>query len=242
MKKELIIEAIGNISDRHIMEFTNIDSISKTHHITRVFSIVACICIVVTISTIAGLYCKEQLTSHHGGENIIWGDGDLHSYGDATKETAELGVVKVTDELSAAFANSNSESDIFAIEVHEMSGTEKIDIYQQFILKLGVKEDYMENGIIFATKKQVASFECPTDMSIVLYLANKAEKDIVIISKDNINDFDSEIFLVTVHLYDDIEKVLQDLGRYETILSPDEYQTKRLSAIQENVEATVSAV
>lgn len=240
MRNELIMEAIGNISDKHIMEFANADSIRK-RHLTHVFSMVASICIIVTLSGITGLFWKEILPSTHGGGDIIWGDGDIHSYEDSTNEKVKLGVVEVSDALEKAFSGSDSESDVFAMEVREMSGMEKVDVYQHFVLKLGVEEDYLERGIIFATKKQVASFECPANMAIVLYPADIEEKDTVI-NRENINNLESEMVLVTVNLKDDIENLLQEIGEYENILSPDEYQAKRLSAIQENVDATIHAV
>lgn len=242
MRKELIIDAIGNISDRHIMEFADVNSLAIVRR-RHIFSMVACICLIVTLSIVTGLFFKKELSSPGNSGEIIWGESDWHEYEDTTKgtETAELGVVKVSDSLAEAFANSDSESDIFAIKVYEINGMDNIDVYQQFILKLGVKETYLENGLVFATKKQVASFKCPTNMSIVLYLADKTEKEIII-DRDNINKFDSDIFLVTIHLEDDIEGVLQEIEDYEKILSTEEYQMKRLSVIQENVENTINVV
>lgn len=242
MRKELMMEAIGNISDKHIMEFASPGRFDK-RQIKKNVAIAACMCIVVVVSVIVGVNYKGLLSKHQGGGDVIWGIKDLNSYEDTTKESTSMepGTIKVADSLTEAFLNSTAESDVFAIMVHETSGAEKNDVYQQFVLKQGVKEDYLENGIIFATIKQVESFTCPDNMSIVLYLAKKEAND-VIINKDNIEDVDLETLLVTINLKDDIESVLQELDKYEDILSQDEYQKKRLSAIQENVEKVINTI
>ena len=50
---------------------------------------------------------------------------------------------------------------------------------------LNIKEDYMNSGLFFATAKQIQAFECPSDLSLVLFLVKKPQ-DYVIINENKI--------------------------------------------------------
>lgn len=169
MKKELIMEAIGNISDRHVMEFADVSNYKIKYNFLRACSIAACICFVLAISLIVGLNNMVAPLNQDGEELSRETESDNHHN---SIDSIEFGTVKISDSLAAAFMNADSDNEIFAIKVQEVSGADKKEVYQQFILKQGVEEDYLDKGIIYATKRQVQSFKCPDDMYIVLYPAS----------------------------------------------------------------------
>ena len=58
----------------------------------------------------------------------------------------------------------------------ETGGKETSYIYEALVKKLNAKEDYMETGVVFITKNQIKSLECPGDLAIILSLAEKADR------------------------------------------------------------------
>lgn len=163
-------EAISAISDDYLMEFAQVDS--KRAMAFRWFFAAACLCLIVSVLVIS-LAVGERFAPPVAPpeRNVIWGEGTE----DMRLEEGTVGEIQIADNLRAAFMQSENHEDVFAIRVIEITGASREEVYTRFIQPLGVHEEYMDKGLIFATQTQVEQMHCPRELGVVFTLALKIE-------------------------------------------------------------------
>lgn len=113
-------------------------------------------------------------------DKVVWGSGSYNhetDNGEGMESNDNLfGTIQIAPSLENAMTEYVQEV-VFAVYVECPYISDKNAIYEEFILKLGVEEDYMEKSVIYATKAQIEAFECPENMGFVLHLANKQEDE-----------------------------------------------------------------
>lgn len=256
MNGKLLMAAIGEVQDRYVMEFAQVEPVKKAQPlgIAKLLPLAACLCLI--LAGALTLIRPQELPKPQPGTsvpgtaapstvpsgNVIWAPGDLHSYEEpGDMALTEPGTIQVDKALTEAFERYSAEHNIFAIEVHELSGADRAAVYEQFVSKLGVAEDYLEHGLLFATRKQVEAFRCPQNMSIVLAWAVPMGENIAL-NRNNIQNVRSETLAVTVYLDDDVDNVMRALAKYEATMPPDEYLELWRSSIEEAVEKAIHGV
>lgn len=174
-----LMTAIGNIDDKYVMAFSQEGTLKVNRSIVKkiVLPIAACLCIIVSAMV---LLKNNDTTNFPSTGEQIWGDGITDNEVVSSSEQAVKGKIIIADSLKKAMHDSQNKNDVFAIMVTETSGANKEIVYNSFVKPLNVEEDYMKSGLIFATEEQIQSFECPADLSIVLFLAEKPHEDVVI--------------------------------------------------------------
>lgn len=181
MNADQFMAAVDGIKDEYIVECAVKSSIRKRRNL-RVWSFsVACACFFgVLVYSAVYLFTTEQ-------KHIIWNENaDMYEYEHYITQASKGEIVITESLLNAAFMLTPSGPDepndesayLLAVFVMETTGASKDEIYEKFILPLGVKEDYMKSGIIYITKKQLYSIECPDDLAVILSLAVKNNKGV----------------------------------------------------------------
>lgn len=157
-----------------------------------------------------------------------------------TESVMEKGTVKVSKFLYQALMKSDSPSEVFSVYVIEKTGAAKQDIYDSFISKAGVEENFLQNRFIYVTREQIEELVCPKDMAFVLY-HEAEESNHIRVDKRTIDIFDEESLNVIVYVNDQaaVNKALEEIKELENTMSPEEYQEKRISAIAEAVDSVV---
>lgn len=181
MNGKVLMSAIGNINDKYIMEFAKVLPIRKQRSalFTRIIPVAACLCIIVM--SVVLLMQRNDINHikpvNISDGNVIWGDGAGDNILDDYSEKASKGTIIIAETLETAMNNSKNENDMFAVLVTEMSDISKDDVYNIFIKPLEIDEEYMENGIIFASENQIRTLKCPDNFALVLSLAVKPYED-----------------------------------------------------------------
>lgn len=176
-----LMQAIDYVDDEYLKKYFNMkESIAskKSKKKIRVIrwsvSVAACLCLVfVTIISINLLHVHEQNNPIIQPHNIVWADSTVNESIIDYYNQATLGTVVITDTLKTSMADTNyNKSTLFAVRVTDTTGSEITHIYNSFIKKLNAREDYLASGIIFLTRSQIDSLECPPDLAIILSLAS----------------------------------------------------------------------
>lgn len=228
-----IMTAIGNIDDKYIMEFSQEETLKVNSSIVKktVLSIAACLCLV--ISAVVLLTNNSTPNIPSTGEKI-WGTGITDNEFKNSSEQAEKGKITIADSLKNAMHNSKNKNDIFAIMVTETSGATKEKIYDSFVIPLKVEEDYMKTGIIFATEEQIESFDCPSDLSIVLFLAKKPYEDVVI-NESALEASNTQKMKVKIYLKFNTDEILLSHKDELSGLKDEAYQIKQQKIIEAEI-------
>jgi hypothetical protein len=168
MTANTLLNSIGQIDDKYVIEFAHI----RKPIISRrtVAAIAACLLLVVT-----AVYAIHQIPDTQPQPKIIWANSS------AVTDVEQFGIIKghiqFSENLSKAIANTGNQDVVFAIKVIELTGATVEEVYQEFIIPLNLSETYETNGIIFASREQIATLECPEGMSSVLTLAHHEEQE-----------------------------------------------------------------
>ena len=168
MTGEILLDAVGYISDRYVNECSNL---RRKKVIWKPLVIAAaCICLILTTVWFYSAVKQSKAVPTFPEGDVIWGNGDLGNpvYGDVC-----AGEILLSQELLEAFACSTNSTDIFAIRVFEVTGAPDEDVYEGFIKRLGVYEEYLEREVIFATQDQIKNISCPEEFGFVFTLAVK---------------------------------------------------------------------
>lgn len=83
------------------------------------------------------------------------------------------GYVCITEQLMDIYRIEKETERLIAVYVEERSGISEIRVYEEFIKPLNVSENYMRNGVIYISPKQMTGLTCPKDMMIVLDVVRK---------------------------------------------------------------------
>lgn len=177
MSTEKLMNAISGISDRHITEFAVVRPVVwLRNRRLKIALAAACLCFALTglafLLNRGGAAYVDKTDMPQPGM-IIWGGGFGDNEWNDYTDIAQMGCVTVAPVLESAMDDPGNGGGIFAVSVTEAGGASKESVYREFVEPLNVYEKYMENGIIFATKEQIESFVCPSDMAIVLSLAEE---------------------------------------------------------------------
>lgn len=169
MNTQHLLDAIEGIGDSYVMEFAEIRP-KKKMFLGGLAAAAACICLLLTAVLTYPKENKPSVTPTMPDGNVIWGP----TYGNIwaeSPEQANSGEILFTPMLEEAFARSKNPSDTFAIRVNETTGAAPEQIYEEFIKPLGIYEEYLEKGIIFATQEQAKGISAPAAFGVVLDLA-----------------------------------------------------------------------
>lgn len=120
---------------------------------------------------------QEVESSVSQPQKVIWANSDDQIWKDYTEQSTK-GSIILADELKTMMERSESPADIFAVRVTDTTGASDEDIYNNFVKPLGIDEEYIETGVIFATAEQINSFVCPSNLALVLYFAVKPYEDV----------------------------------------------------------------
>lgn len=177
MTAKMIMETIGEIEDRYIMEFADVEEIKKVRIgvVKKCLFLAASVALIFLVGMAVDRILKEPtLQPVVDMEQVVWKKGNISQYGEEFDYTKLVrGNVYIGDSLKVAFRNFLEEDTVFAVSVKEETGILKEEVYEKFIIPLGVAEEYMERGVIFATREQIEEMHCPEDMLILLSHANK---------------------------------------------------------------------
>ena len=177
MNGEKFMTAIYGISDKYVAECANEKHLYTLKKIrARVLIAASAALVVLSVIFAANSFYEKQ-------KYIIWNqNADIQEI-ERYYDQATAGNIVITESLKNAVAvltpssqNKPPETDeksVFAILITETTGIPKEEIYKKFVLPLGAEESYMKNGIIFLTRKQLETIECPDNMAIILSLAYK---------------------------------------------------------------------
>lgn len=233
-----LMTAIGNINDKYIMEFSQEETLKVNRSIVKKFvlPIAACFCIIVSAMIL--LTNNNTPNIPPTGEQI-WGNGITDNEVVSSSEQAVKGKIIIADSLKKAMHNSQNKNDVFAIMVTETSGANKEIIYKSFVQPLNVKEDYMKTGLIFATEKQIQAFECPAELSIVLFLAEKPQEDVVI-NESVIESNNNQNMKVKIYLKYNTDEILSKHQNELSALDDEAYQIKQQEIIKAEVSKMLS--
>ncbi len=120
---------------------------------------------------------QEVETSVSQPLKVIWANSDDQIWKDYTEQSTK-GTIILADELKIMMEKSENAADIFAVRVTDTTGASDEDIFNTFVKPLGIDEEYIETGVIFATAEQIKSFVCPSNLALVLYFAVKPYEDV----------------------------------------------------------------
>lgn len=180
---------------------------------------------------------QEVETSVSQPQKVIWANSDDQIWKDYTEQSAK-GSIILADELKTVMERSESPADIFAVRVTDTTGASEEDIYNTFVKPLGIDEEYLETGNIYATAEQINSFVCPSNLALVLYFAVKPYED-VWINEEYLESAGNEKIKVNVFLKFNDDAVL---AKYKEQLEAvvDEEQQRRLQG--EIIENEISQI
>lgn len=171
MNAQLLFDAVGDIGDSYVMEFAAIRPKRKAGW-GWLAAAAACLCLILSAALI---YPKEEQpivkpTMPEG--NVVWGSpiGDIYV---ESCEPAEPGEILFSPDLKNALTKSEDPTDIFAIRVNETTGASREKVYEEFIKPLGIYEEYLDVGVIFATQEQVREIAASDEFGFVFELAVK---------------------------------------------------------------------
>lgn len=177
MNAEKFISSVGAISDKYIIECANTNRLYAQRKLRTCLLTAACFVLVILSGVLAAKFFSESQ------KHIVWNENaDIHEI-EKYYDQATEGNVVITESLQSVFAiltpseqNKPSVADdecVFAVLVTETTGVSKEIIYRDFVLPLGVKEEYLDSGIVFLTRKQLKEIKCPNNLAIILSLAAK---------------------------------------------------------------------
>lgn len=207
MNAKVMIHAIGEISDHHVMEFVDVKNMNNNGkgYIKIILPFVASLGLIILVSVgFAKLFYMPTTSPDEGditmfpSENesntgsekvdepafdmnkVVWGKGTYNYENEGNEEVESssdlYGTIQIAQSLENAMIEYAQEV-VFAVYVESLYYREKDAIYEEFILKLGVEEDYMEKSVIYVTKAQIEALECPDNMGFVLHLANRVQEE-----------------------------------------------------------------
>lgn len=178
MNAEKLMNAIGNISDRHIIEFAVIQQKEYKTLWGKVASIAACFCIILSAILIIPSVLSNVGNPQNPGDTIdpyeiIWGDSSTNENVSDYIDIATVGSVTVVDSLKKSIEDREDDAVLYAVLITETTGKSSEYIYNAFVKPLNVREQYFDHGIIFITESQINALQCPVNMAIILSPALK---------------------------------------------------------------------
>ena len=180
----LLMDAISYVDDTYLKKYFEMKEVFTSKKKKRVSmirwraSIAASFCLIVSVLFTALYLQKHQQSSVVTPlKNTIWASSEEVDNVEEYFGLSQTGTVIITDSLGAAMERVKDEdTTLFAVLLTETGGKETSYIYESFVRKLNAKEDYMETGIVFLTKSQIKSLECPGDLAVILSLAEKIDE------------------------------------------------------------------
>lgn len=261
MRAENLMKAIGNIDDRHIEEFLIVEKRIKSKTIKNIYTLVASICVLILCSALMYGHYRSLSPNEGGGNvvssesedenttsiidirNVVWRTG-VHSFEAIDYEKITGGMTVVAPSLKRAFEQYTDEDVVFAIFVEKVLGSQS-EVYHSFIKEAGVAEEYMEMGLIYATRQQVEKLSCDRNIAVVLHWAEKSEEQDVQVTIDNCEGILKEHQEVVVFFVEDeirVQGIMQELFASEKYLSEKELRLLRNAKFKELSETIMEPV
>lgn len=191
MSGEMLADAIGGIGDSYILEFAYLGIRRRKIHW---WAIAAGLCLIVSVvivwkwASVSPVDAPPVIVAPPK-ENVIWGD-DAEDTSLNVFDHVSAGEIYITDGLSAALSRSKRDTDVFAVKVIEVTGATKEDVYEKFIKPLGLYEEYLPRGVVFATEAQIMQIQCPESFGLVFAHASKTGDSVLITKRylDSVSD------------------------------------------------------
>lgn len=244
MSGKVLMAAIGDINDRYVMEFAEVQPIKKhcSVLVTKILLFAACLCIVV----MSVVFMMQNHNIPQGSDpgdistgNVIWGEGVGDNVVEEYGDQAIKGTIVIAESLKNAMTNSDNGKDLFAVMVTEMTGATPNDVYNTFIKPLNLNEEYLNTGIIYVSENQINTLECPSDFSLVLSLAVKPYEDKPV-NQETLDTTVSEKIKVKVYLKYNVDDILAQYQGQLSGLSDEEYQQMQQSIIEAEISQMVN--
>lgn len=177
MNAEKLMNAIGNISDRHIEEFAIVTPKRQKNIWMKAVPIAACFCVLLVAIVIPNI-TKHEVGVHDVPDSyeIIWCDASQNENIEKYIDKFCVGEIVVTNSLKKLMDSGDSNLALYAVLITETTGKSKEYIYRTFVKTLDVREQYLEYGIIYITENQINSLVCPQDLALILSPASNPDK------------------------------------------------------------------
>lgn len=177
MKCDFLVEAVGNIDPAIIDEAENYIPKRKSHAWIWAAASAACLCFAVMIIFLRSVHRINTNNCLKGQLAAV----PVHGYVDY-RETAEQGKVTITDELKAQLDECNEPpvlfgtddmcGYIFPVHIIEADGASRFHLYKNCLEPLnlgeGKVEDFLRDGTLMLTKKQIYSLKCPPTCTVII--------------------------------------------------------------------------
>lgn len=177
MRCDFLVEAVGNIDPAIIDEAENYIPKRKSHAWIWAAASAACLCFAVMIIFSRSVDRINTYNCLKGQLAAV----PVHGYVDY-RETAEKGKVTITDELKAQLDECNEPpvlfgTDdmcgwIFSVHITDADGAGRFHLYKNCLEPLnlgeGNVEDFLRDGTLMLTKKQIYSLKCPPTCTVII--------------------------------------------------------------------------
>ena len=177
MNAEKFISSIGAISDKYIIECANTNRLYAQRKLRTCLLTAACLVLVILSGVLAAKFFSESQ------KHVVWNENANMQEIEQCYDQATAGNIVITESLQSAVdlltpSDQNKhleigEKSVFAVLVTETTGVSKEIIYRDFVLPIGAKEEYLDSGIVYLTRKQLKEIKCPNNLAIILSLAAK---------------------------------------------------------------------
>ena len=189
MNREIISEAMGNISSRHIKEAAEFKAEEKPHrsktHWVKWASLAACFCLII----VAAFAVIPMLDNGDGGEivdnvlptdidKIIWSN-QLGSDNDSEDGYMEWNGFSVDASLYDALQNHSNE--YIAVIVTKANGAKIEETEYNKILAKTINRDYKNGSLyIFVTRDQLLDWNLENKGDYIFYLASRSAYEVTV--------------------------------------------------------------
>lgn len=175
MKTTDFMETIGEISDKHIEELVSYNMKAARRRKLICF---ACLAAAMVLLVIGAIFTNTLRIKGDMYNNVNYyeelGGKPQEAYG----IEPEAGRIHIHGELVLGMRSYGGDGVYFVVGIKDYNNNSSEDIYDNFVARLGVRETYKENGLLYMTADEIKSIStCPDNMKIELWWVRKAEVD-----------------------------------------------------------------
>lgn len=173
MKAEEFMETLGGISENHIAEL-----VAYNMKKARQRKIIAISCVAVAaVLLIVGAILTNLLRVKGNIYNNVNYYEELGGKPEAAYGIEpEAGQIHIHGELALGMKSYGGDGVYFVVGIKDYNENSAQDIYDEFVAKLGVKEEFLEKGLLYMTADEIKNITtCPDNMKIEFWWVRQAE-------------------------------------------------------------------
>lgn len=233
MSTEKIMNAIGEISDKHIEEAAVVKPFARRKKTwIKTSAAAACACMLIVA---AALFASKNNTPDNKSALEYWrGDFGLCEVNES---------FYITESLRREMENTDEGNGVMTVYVYESSGASRESVYERLIKPMNVEEEFMEREVIFVTAEQINSLVCPPDLKVLLMPAASLDNAFSVNEKESAAEGKIK---VNVYLKIDLmaldEKYKEQFDELTAEGKYDERFAMRISAIKEEVNRILDEI